>query len=207
VSWNVRALRDGRAGVVAVLRRLAPDVVVVQEAPRLVLWRTSRELLARQAGLRVASRGWGAGNLVLAAPHVRVLGSRQVLFPRRPQLHRRGVVLSELVVDGLRVTVAGTHLDLEPEARRDSAGRVRAALPPGPVVLGADVNEQPGGPAWDRLVAGLTDARDGLGPTFPAVEPRRWIDLVVTDLRVRSCEVVDVGAASDHRALLVELEA
>ncbi len=148
VVWNVRSLRDGGAAVARTLAGLAPDLVVLQEAPRLLGWRTSRALLARRSGLHPASRGRAAGNLLLVRPGVEVRSTRTVLLPRRPGLHRRAVVLADVVVDGQPLVLAGTHLDLDPEARRDSAARVRALLPPGPCVLGADVNEEPGAPAW-----------------------------------------------------------
>lgn len=207
VVWNVRSLRDGAAGVAAVLRGLDADLVVLQEAPRLLLWRSSRALLARRAGLQAVGRSWAAGNQLYARPGTPVTAAGEVPMPRRPRLHRRAVALAELVVDGVPLVLAGTHLDLDPQARLDSARRVRAALPATRLVLGADVNDVPGSPAWQALAQGLVDARAGCGPTFPARAPRRSIDalLVSPDLRVLSCEVVDSGAASDHRPLLATL--
>jgi endonuclease/exonuclease/phosphatase family metal-dependent hydrolase len=205
VSWNVRSLRDSSRGVAAVLRSLSPDVVLVQEAPRLLLWRTSRRLLARRSGLRVVTRGRAAGCLVLRAPSVRVVRSGVVLMPRRPGLHRRAVAYASLLVAGAPVVVASTHLDLSPEARLDSARRVRAALPAGPLVLGADVNEEPGGPAWLALSDGLVDL--GAAPTFPAKDPHRRIDVLLTspELTPTSLEVVASGLVSDHLPLLARV--
>lgn len=206
-SWNVRSLRDGRGAVGAALADLQADVVLVQEAPRLVLWRLSRRLLARRAGLRVATSGRAAGNLVLVGPDVRVLSSYDVAMPRRPGLHRRAVAVARVVVDGVTVMVAGTHLDLDADARLDSAARVRACLPAGLLVLGADVNEQPGARAWTLLGAGLVDVRAGLGPTFPARAPARSIDglWASPSLAVLAARVVATGAASDHLALVADL--
>ena len=205
VSWNVRSLRDGSRAVAAVLARLQPDVVVLQEAPRLAGWRTSRALLARRTGLRLVTRDRAAGNLLLVAPHVGVRTAAAVLLPRRPHLHRRAVATAQVVVSGRELLLAGTHLDLDPAARLDSARRVRAALAgPDPVVLGADVNDTPGGPAWAALAAGLHDGDPG-GPPFPARRPTRRIDGLFTALPPRRAEVVPTGAASDHLALLAEL--
>lgn len=207
VVWNVRSLRDGAAGVAAVLRRLDPDLAVLQEAPRLLLWRSSRALLARRAGLRAAGRSRAAGNQLLVRAGTPVVRARGVLLPRRPRLHRRALAVAELLVEGRPLVLAGTHLDLDPLARLDSARRVRAALPAGALVLGADVNDEPASPTWAALADGLVDARAGCGPTFPARAPRRSIDalLVSPDLEVRSCEVADSGAASDHLPLVAEL--
>lgn len=141
--------------------------------------------------------------MLLVRPGVEVRSAGGVLLPRRPGLHRRAVALAEVVVGGRALTLAGTHLDLDPAARRDSARRVRALLPAGPLVLGADVNEEPGGPAWAALSDGL--AGGSPGPTFPARRPRRRIDALLTTLEVRTLEVVDTGAASDHLALVAEL--
>jgi endonuclease/exonuclease/phosphatase family metal-dependent hydrolase len=190
------------------LRDLQPDVVCLQEAPRLLLWRTSRHLLARRAGLRLATRERACGLAVLCAPRVERLQAYAVVLPPRPGLHRRGVAVATLRVDGTVLAVASTHLDLEPGARHDSARRVRAAVPDGPLVLAADVNEQPGGPAWDALGAGLVDARTGLGPTFPSRGPDRHLDglWVSPGLHVLRSEVVAAaGRASDHLPICVDL--
>lgn len=172
-----------------------------------MLWRLSRRRLAHRAGLRLATRDRACGLAVLRAPAVASLSARTVPMPPRPGLHRRAVVLAGLRVDDVDLVVASTHLDLEPAARLDSAHRVRAALPDGPVVLAGDVNEQPGGPVWDVLGAGLVDARDGLGPTFPSRGPDRRLDgLWVRGLQVRSARVVtEAGRASDHLPLCVDL--
>ena len=199
VSWNVRSLRDGRGAVVRQLRFLDADVVILQEAPRLVLWRLSRRLLARQAGLRVATTGRAAGNCVLTRLPVADGSTRE--FPRRPGLHTRGTAGAVLLLDGLPVRVAGTHLDLEPNARLQTARLVRAA----PVdVLCADVNDVPGSPAWEVLAAGLTDP--GSGPTFPADAPARRIDaLLVGPALVVLASRVEPTSASDHLPLVADL--
>jgi endonuclease/exonuclease/phosphatase family metal-dependent hydrolase len=221
VGWNVRSLRDGRAAVVAVVRSLDPDVLVLQEAPRLVLWRLSRWWLAQACGLQVVTPWRAAGNVVLVRPGMPLLGRAQVRVPKRRGLHRRAAVVVRL--EGL--AVAGTHLDLREDARLDTAARVRAALPEGPAVLSADVNDVPGSATWAVLAAGLVDPGAALDvPTFPARAPSRRIDaLLARDLHVLRFHVADVPApaqssatasaasarasacASDHRALVLDL--
>lgn len=209
VSWNVRSLRDDAPGVAAALRGLRPDVVLVQEAPRLWRSRGACARLARQAGLRVVTGGRRAhGNLLLAAPGVGARSSYDVRLPKRPGLHRRGGVGAVLELDGRPLAVLGTHLDLDPAARVDSARRLRATVPAGlPLVVGADLNEEPGGPAWDVLSAGLTDAGQGRGPTFSVADPRRRIDAVLVDprLRVDACTVAATGPVSDHLPVVADL--
>lgn len=209
VTWNVRSLRDSPPGVAAALRELTPDVVLVQEAPRLLLWRTWNRRLARRAGLRMVTGGRpAAGNLLLVSARVEVREAASALLPRRPGLHRRGLVHARLGVGGVELQVLGTHLDLEAAARLDSARRVRAHAVAGlPLVIGADVNEVSGEPAWELLSAGLHDAGRDLGPTFPARAPRRRIDALLVDpvLQMASVHVPATGAVSDHLPVVADL--
>ena len=209
VSWNVRSLRDDARGVAAVLAELAPDVALLQEAPRLVGWRTACRRLARRAALvRAVGGAPAAGNLLLVSPAVTVVEAHAVRLARRPGLHRRGVVLGVVERDGARLGVAGTHLDLEPAARLETATSVRGALPARhPLVLAADVNEEPGGPAWGALARGLVDVARHCGPTFPLRAPTRRLDAVLVDPRL---QVVDVrvprpAPVTDHLPVVVDL--
>lgn len=184
-------------------------MALVQEAPRLLFWRWSGWLLARRAGLvRVTGGAPGAGNLLLVSARVVVVRAEAVRLARRPGLHRRGAVLAVLEVEGRRIAVLGTHLDLDPAARLDTArvlrGRASAEYP---LVVGADVNEEAGGAAWEALSAGLVDSARGCGPTFPARAPRRRIDGLFVDPRlgVRAAARPDPGPVSDHLPLVVDL--
>ena len=85
---------------------------------------------------------------------------------------------------------------------------MRGALPDRyPLVIGADVNEEPGGPAWAALAEGLRDAARDCGPTFPLREPRRRIDALLVDprLQVVSVEVPRPGPMTDHLPVVVDL--
>lgn len=209
VSWNVRSLRDGAAGVAAVLRDLSPDVVLLQEAPRLLGSGRANRRLAGRCRLRPVAGGAGAaGNLLLVSPRVLVVRAAAVRLPRRPRLHRRGYVLAELEVEGQRCQVLGTHLDLDPGARVQSARAVRATVAEDlPLVLAADVNEEPGGPAWQALAAGLVDCAAGCGPTFPLRAPRRRIDalLVHPRLQVLDVRVPRPAPVTDHLPIVADL--
>ncbi len=209
VSWNVRSLRNDSRGVAATLAALDPDVVLIQEAPRLLLWRWSCWLLARRAGLtRVVGGAPAAGNLLLVSARVEVVEATAVRLARRPGLHRRGAVLAVLAVGGRRLAVLGTHLDLDAGARLETAERLRARVPGGlPLVVGADVNEQAGGPAWAALSAGLVDAAADCGPTFPSTAPSRRIDGLFVDpaLTVLAVRRPDPGPVSDHLPLVADL--
>ena len=205
LTWNVRSLRDDRDGVARVLRSAAPDIALIQEAPRLWRWRSKCSRLARDSGLVVVTGGRpAAGNLLLCAMRVRVVSSNDVLLPVRPGLHRRGAAVAELEVADRLVRVMGTHLDLDAAVRLDSAHRLRQSAYD---VIGADVNEEPGGAAWAALSEGLVDVGAGLGPTFSVTNPRRRIDglFVAPSWRATSCEVVECGPVSDHKPVVAEL--
>ena len=205
LTWNVRSLRDDPRGVARVLREVAPDIALIQEAPRLWRWRSKCARLARESGLVVVTGGRpAAGNLLLCAMRVRVESSSDVLLPKRPRLHRRGAVVAVLDVGGQRLSVLGTHLDLDPTARLGSALRLRESAYD---LIGADVNEEPGGPAWTALSRGMVDAAAGLGPTFSVASPRRRIDalFVGPGWRASTCEVVECGPVSDHKPLVAGL--
>ncbi|GAC1445258.1 MAG: endonuclease/exonuclease/phosphatase family protein [Mycobacteriales bacterium] len=206
MTWNVRSLRDDAAGVARVIGSVGPDVALVQEAPRLWRWRSACARLARESGLVVVTGGRpAAGNLALCAMRVRVESASDRLLPSRPGLHRRGAATAALEVGGRRLAVLGTHLDLDPVARVQSAHRLRETSFD---VIAADVNEEPGGPAWAVLADGMVDAADGLGPTFSVASPRRRIDalLVGPALRVVRAEVVECGPVSDHKPIVADLE-
>ena len=206
MTWNVRSLRDDARGVARVLRDHAPDVVLVQEAPRLWRWRSACARLAHEAGLVVVTGGRpAAGNLLLCSMRVRVVSSYDVLLPKRPGLHRRGAVVARLDVSGVSFTALGTHLDLDPQARLESARALRLHAAD---VVCADVNEEAGAPAWAALSSGLIDSGAQAGPTFPARAPRRRIDALLVSPRwvVASVQVPDCGPVTDHRPIVAELQ-
>lgn len=231
LSYNIRSMRDDTAALVRVIRGCRPHVVCVQEAPRLLCWRCKRRTLARRCAMTEAAGRRPAGLAVLAGPDVRVLHREYHLLSRRcrplsrrPLLHRRGLAVAVLDIDGARLVAASTHLDLDPAARYDHAGEVLALLDrvrrrfSAPVVLGGDVNEGPGRPAWDLLADRMPDAYaaapTGMEHTFPARAPRHRIDGIFADpeVEVLGCGVpdddalvADYVAASDHRPVLARL--
>lgn len=215
----MRSLRDDRRAVAAILAGLRPDVVCVQEAPRFFGWRLRRAALARASGLRVVTGGArAAGNLLLAGPRVRVLGSEDVRLPRQARRHRRGMVLGVLEIEGARLGVAGSHLSLSAAERLAMAGTLivrLGSLGTEHVVLGADLNDVPGSAVWSMLAAALRDAHavapTGAGATFPARAPDRRIDAVFVSagIEVVGCgvpvDLAEPARASDHLPVVADL--
>ncbi|GAA3734411.1 endonuclease/exonuclease/phosphatase family protein [Spinactinospora alkalitolerans] len=224
LGYNVRSLRDDRRAVARVIAACSADVVCVQEAPRLLLWRTGRRALARDCRLKAAVSRRTGGLAILVRPDAEVVHTEHHVLRRYPGLHVRAVTMAVVELSGHRIAVASTHLDLAPGPRLQHAAEVlgrlnaMAAAHGAPPLLAGDVNEEPGGPAWRLLTADLRDAAAeapwGEPMTFTARRPRRRIDAVftgagLTPLRagVPTALVTDgdAVAASDHRPVLAEI--
>jgi endonuclease/exonuclease/phosphatase family metal-dependent hydrolase len=221
MSYNVRSLRDDRAALVRIVRHCAPDVLCVQEAPRFLRWRHAVARFARECGLVVITGGGTAsGPLLLGGLRVDVRRTADVLLPRTPGLHQRGMAAALVEVAGARFAVASTHLSLDATERRAQADLVSArlaALGAEHRVLAGDFNESPGRPAWDRLAAEFQDgyavAPYGSEFTSPRRDPGRRLDGVFASagIEVRACGVpddvadMDYASASDHRPVLATL--
>ncbi|MDQ6849301.1 MAG: endonuclease/exonuclease/phosphatase family protein [Actinomycetota bacterium] len=221
LTYNVRSMRDDREALGRVIRSAAAEVVLIQESPRFLRWRSLCAQLARTSNLVVVSGGRAAGsNLILSSLAVDVDSSTDVLFSREPKLHRRGTAIAVLRYRGARFAVAGIHLDLVEAPRLRHIGELDAAIDahvPADVrtVVAGDVNDQPGSLTWAALTARRRDAfaEAGVGEpnTSSAQEPRRRIDAVFTDpgIEVRTARVLvhpELEAASDHRPVLAELD-
>ena len=222
LSYNVRSLRDGREGAAEVIRYASPDVACIQEAPRFFRWRSRCAALARRSSMVVVAGGGGAahGNLLLCNLAVDVERTATISLSHRPRTHRRAATVAVCRKGGSRFALVGTHLDLAAPDRLKHVYELFAKLhevigADVPVVLGGDVNESPGDPAWAVLASRLRDAYatagDGPATTFPASAPRTQIDGVFADrsLRIRDCRVLDeppVATASDHRPVLATVE-
>jgi endonuclease/exonuclease/phosphatase family metal-dependent hydrolase len=224
LSYNVRSMRDDRAALTRVIRRLEPDIACVQEAPRFAFWLRKRRWLARRTSLGLAVRGRSAGLELYAGPRAALMHRRHRLLTPVRGLHRRGMVLGVFEVGGARIVAASVHLDLLGEPRLRHAEEIVAELEQvrerfdAPVVVAGDLNEEPGGPAWDLLAKRFQDgfavAPAGEGATYSASRPGKRIDGVFADTRIEvlRCGVpdepellADYPAASDHRPLLAEL--
>jgi endonuclease/exonuclease/phosphatase family metal-dependent hydrolase len=211
LSYNVHGLRDDAAALRSVIREAEPDVVVLQEAPRRLRWRTRCAALARDLGLVYAAGGGpGLGNLILVSYRLRVHETWSLRYPLTPGRHLRGAAFARMGVAGQRFVVAGSHLSTdagERPAQAELLARAVAAAGTGSVLLGIDLNEPPGGPAWKALAAvGLADPGDDLPPTF--LDRRIDAVLVGPGVRVERRQVLDGPAArraSDHLPVLADL--
>jgi endonuclease/exonuclease/phosphatase family metal-dependent hydrolase len=212
LSYNVHGLRDDRSALTGLVRELAPDVMLVQEAPGRLSWRRRCAALADDCGLVVAAGGLPAlGNLLLVSLRVRVHATWCLRYPLTPGRHLRGAAFARCSVKGASFTVTGSHLATDPVERPAQAALWKKEITgvDGPVVAGGDLNEGPGGGAWRTLADGLATAPSA-ALTFPATLPRRQIDAVFVspDVELGRYEVVETDRArraSDHLPVLADL--
>jgi endonuclease/exonuclease/phosphatase family metal-dependent hydrolase len=214
MSYNVHTLRDDLGALAEVVAAAAPDVVVIQEAPRRLHWRVRCAELARRFGLVYAGGGLPSlGNLVLTNFRVRVHEHWCVRYPLTPGRHMRGAVLVRCEVGRTTFVVAGSHLATDKVERPAQAAILRATLAAveEPKIVGVDMNDVAGSPAWRIVEDGLIDSGAANGePTFPARAPTRRIDAVFVDpgCTIDAYQVFDhprAVRASDHRPLLVDV--
>jgi len=115
---------------------------------------------------------------------------------------------------GTRIRVFNTHLDYraDPQVRRQQVAEMLSFVgnPSMPTVLLGDLNAPPKALELQPLLGRLRDSwpsAAGPGFTYPASEPVRRIDYVLTSphFLVRAARV-PVTLASDHRPVIVDLE-
>ncbi|MFY1676539.1 MULTISPECIES: endonuclease/exonuclease/phosphatase family protein [unclassified Streptomyces] len=222
LSYNVRSMRDDTAALARVIGACAPDVVLVQEAPRFLRRRAKLVGLAAASGLEVLSGGV-MGVALLRSPRVEVERVEDVRLPRTPGLHGRGFSTAVVRLGAARLGVLSCHLSLQREERYAQGGMLLERLADSGaehLVAGGDLNEPPDGRTFRRLAAELRDCRvvapRGGEHTFPARDPRRRIDavLVSAGVTVDGCGVPsglpgvgggDLAAATDHLPVLADL--
>lgn len=125
-----------------------------------------------------------------------------------------GFPMIAIDVDGVVLQVYNTHLDYrgDPSVRRQQVAETVALLAEetAPRVLMGDLNAPPEAPELAPLLDLLVDAwrvrGAGDGFTYPADEPVRRIDYILTspDVRVESVRVVET-TASDHRPVVARI--
>lgn len=224
LSYNIRSMRDDRAALARVIRACAPDLVLIQEAPRFFRWRKAAERLARSAGLvYVTGGGTTAGPMILSTLRAHVERTEDILLPRTPGLHQRGFATAVVRLGGVRLGVLSCHLSLADRERYEQAGLLLervAALEVPYTVAGGDLNDRPEGRSFRRVAGALTDAwaAKPWGGEFTSTprEPHQRIDAVFTSdgVEVLGCGVPyglpgvraeDLLAASDHLPVLAAL--
>ncbi|MEU8518610.1 endonuclease/exonuclease/phosphatase family protein [Streptomyces sp. NBC_01216] len=218
LGYNIRSLRDDEDALARVIRACAPDLVLVQEAPRFFRWRKHAARLAAKSELVVLGGGaTAAGPLLMCSLRATVERTEDVLLPLTPGLHRRGLATAVVRFGGARVGVISCHLSLREEERYGQAGMLLdrvATLGVPHVIVGGDLNERPDGRGFRRLAAALQDGW-AVSPwggeyTSTPADPHQRIDAILATPGVEflGCGVPtglpasDLAAATDHLPVL-----
>ncbi|WP_409240038.1 endonuclease/exonuclease/phosphatase family protein [Streptomyces sp. PA5.6] len=224
LSYNIRSMRDDTAALARVIAACAPDLVLIQEAPRFFRWRKKLARLARAADLVILSGGGSAaGPALLCSLRATVERTEDVLLPLTPGLHRRGFATAVVRFGGARLGVLSCHLSLQGDERYDQGGMLLdrlAGMGVEHAVAGGDLNERPGGRTFRRLAEGLQDCWavkpwGGENTSTPA-DPHQRIDALFATpgIEVLGCGVPldlpgvspdDLRAATDHLPVLAAL--
>jgi endonuclease/exonuclease/phosphatase family metal-dependent hydrolase len=228
-----RKLRVNLRKIAALLGRLAPDAVALQEIDERSSWAGNFDHLDYlrvhtafpYAAFGINNRREGMINLsygnALLSRHP-LVETETVVFGRR-RLGEKGFLFAELDVRGRCVPIVNLHLHASSRARRLAQldlllewlrpkQRSRAArwvIPP--IICGDFNNPSTGDDATAALLGHLAAYGDYLAhprnaATFPSPLPRRTLDFVFVPAQCRQvrCEVVR-SFLSDHRPVLVEL--
>ncbi|MGX4692673.1 endonuclease/exonuclease/phosphatase family protein [Streptomyces sp. JNUCC 63] len=207
LSYNIRSMRDDTEALARVIRACAPDLVLVQEAPRFFRWRKKLAKLAADCDLVILTGGaTAAGPAVLCSLKATVERTEDVLLPLTPGLHRRGFATAVVRFAGARLGVLSCHLSLDKDERYEQAGMLLdrlAGMGVEHAVAGGDLNERPDGPAFRRLSGLLQDgwatAAWGAEHTWTSTDPYQRIDAVFA---TRGIEVLGCGVPSPLPASL-----
>ncbi|ANS64680.1 hypothetical protein SLINC_2456 [Streptomyces lincolnensis] len=224
LSYNIRSMRDDTSALARVITACAPDLVLVQEAPRFFRWRKKLARLAAASGQVILSGGGtAAGPAILCSLRATVERTEDVLLPLTPGHHRRGFATAVVRFGGARVGVLSCHLSLQKDERYDQSGMLLdrlAGMGVEHAIAGGDLNERPGGRTFTRLAEGLQDCWAttpwGGEHTWTRTTPHRRIDAIFATkgIEVLGCGVpldrpgvteADLLAATDHLPVLAAL--
>jgi len=216
MTWNVRSLRDDRDAVVGVLRRAAPDVLFVQEAPRFLRARSKLAALARESDLVVVCGGRpAAGVAILSSLRMSVETVHEVKLPKSKDLHQRGVAIADLALLDVQFTAAAIHLGLNSEERQRHASQIQSLIGPAPhSVVGGDLNESDAGTTWKHFADHGADAgAESHLATYPSSSPTKRIDTIFVPhiWKTRTVSLTEIAddatliRATDHRPVTVDV--
>ncbi len=215
-SYNLRALQDDVAALARTVRAIDPDVLCLQEVPR--IWPVSSRVtdFARRCGLVWSGRQQRSGQTsVLTNLRTNVVSVTHHRLPAATRGDTRGFAVTRVAPFGhASLSVASIHLSLDGAERERHAREIMEHLDrvPGPALLAGDLNEQSDGAAW-QLFGRRMSPVSPLVPTYPSNLPEHVLDVIfaTADLRVLPHQEVpwvyeDLVAGSDHRPVWVDVE-
>jgi endonuclease/exonuclease/phosphatase family metal-dependent hydrolase len=212
LTYNIRHAEgyDGwvsPARIAEVVRGAHPDVVGLNEAWRVSNVYDQADRVASSLGFSAARQGNARYLTVVQCNAVLTGGSIIVEEALRLPggLERRGALVCELEVDGMKIAFASTHLSLGRRARSAQLAALAALLPRNlPLVLAGDFNC-----TADQLepLREFLTVPSNPPSTFPAIRPSRGLDHIAFSAHWRLLETGTIRSlASDHLALWADLE-
>ncbi len=218
-TFNARhAADDGlfrHRALVETCRGFDADVLAMQELDRHVIrtcFRDQPAIVARALAMQYVAapaKYLGPGGRQCNALLARgALGDVEVLdLPQPPRLEPRVAIVARIVLPGLELTAACTHLHHRPRSNAvPQLAMIIAALAsrPGPRIIAGDLNLNA-----EEAVPLLGDAGYvpvEVGPTAPRVAPREQIDWIACDegFQLVHAEVHE-PLVSDHLAVVATL--
>lgn len=214
-SYNVRALKDGRAELVDVIRAIAPDILLLQEVPRHPVSGHRIATFADEVGLTwFGGKRYRMSTTLMTSLRLDVLDACHGRLPVRTFDEPRGFGMATVRLPGHRPLVAASaHLSLRGTDRLPEAKVLLAAAgaPDLPMVLGGDLNEEPSGQTWRYLARELHEVSADR-PTYSAQQPHKRIDGIFASagLAATTPELAlgaeRLAAATDHLPVIVDLD-
>jgi endonuclease/exonuclease/phosphatase family metal-dependent hydrolase len=217
-GYNIQSFRAGlsaAAGALSEAEGEEPvDLVLLQECgPRRTTLKFA-DLLGMDAVSTHRPFNRVRNAVLFRAPWHLAGAPRVANLSRQGRMLRRGYIAVQLKAGAVRLTAVSVHLGLGAAERIRHAAELTDVLAGmrAPVVVGADLNEGPEGPAarWmaDRLFDSFRAAGEAPGETFPARSPTARIDylFVSEEMSVRRAWTGQSAEASDHRPVFTELE-
>lgn len=229
LSWNLHYAVDPYGDVdleqiARTIDRTGADVVLLQEVTRgwvlgggvdAATWLANR-LDMDVAFAPAADRQFG--NAVLARG--RITDAEVIALPYGAGPQNRSALRASVPFAGTRLDVVSVHLqhrDANTPTRLQQLETLLDALGDAdatgaPLVVGGDLNAEPGWPEIDLLTgAGFVSAQDAVGDpsvlTSPTLEPRHRIDWVFVRGAEPTAHAVLVDAlSSDHRPLVTDVQ-
>ncbi len=217
-SYNLRGLKDDAATAAAVVRAVAPDVLLLQELPRYPGSDYAITSFAREARMLWSGRTrFVSGTGMLTGLRPLPTDSQDLKLPVGLRENPRGYTVTQVrSPHGPAITVASVHLSLREEQRVDHTRTLLTELTAdggaqAPLVVGGDLNEGPTGAAWGLLADELDVVSDDR-PTYPASRPQHRIDAIFSRGHVAATpgdpQLLDgmpLARATDHLPVWVDL--
>ena len=206
-----------------VINKEKPDLVGLQEVDRGVKRTEGKDEIAELAAMtrmdyafahNLDFQGGQYGVAILSRSLLKNVDHR--MFFNKREAERRGMLHVEVEVDRQTIHFVTTHLDYQYEDGREfETEQLLKILDDikGPIIVVADMNDEPSGAAYKLMSTKFEDAWIGSraksdGFSFPADKPVKRIDYVfyqAENMKAKKAKIVET-LASDHVPVVAELE-